>query len=313
MAIQHYINHFLFLLILSSIKYSSPQIFITPIGGDIGTPTIISRQTITVQSNDGTPVTITKINIRPGRNINGGSNRLTPFDLMRLADSRINDFFEAIISRQIQLFNAIEHEEEKREKENKEKEVQKENENNNKEEIPKDNNQNENKNNTIDDKEFELDEKDDNQNNKDNNDNINEDNNNKNNGTTEENKKNNENDNDKISNKNKNKKKIGKLYVDEEVLKKGNKANNVRKNRKKLTRKEIIFSRVCKYIFYSIILFTFYILIKKLLEILDIIDPESSEKNVDINIKNIENKNEETKEKVESEVIVNKERENKQN
>ena len=313
MAIQHYINHFLFLLILSSIQYSSPQIFITPIGGDIGTPTIISRQTITVQSNDGTPVTITKINIRPGRNINGGSNRLTPFDLMRLADSRINDFFEAIISRQIQLFNAIEHEEEKREKENKEKEVQKENENYYKEEIPKDNNQNENKNNTIDDKEFELDEKDDNQNNKDNNDNINEDNNNKNNGTTEENKKSNENDNDKISNKNKNKKKIGKLYVDEEVLKKGNKANNVRKNRKKLTRKEIIFSRVCKYIFYSIILFTFYILIKKLLEILDIIDPESSEKNVDINIKNIENKNEETKEKVESEVIVNKERENKQN
>ena len=39
----------------------------------MGTPTIISRQTITVQSNDGTPVTITKINIRPGKNINGGN------------------------------------------------------------------------------------------------------------------------------------------------------------------------------------------------------------------------------------------------
>ena len=117
----------------------------------------------------------------------------------------------------------------------------------------------------------------------------------------------------KINDKYKNKKKIGKLYVDEEVIKKGNKANNVRLNRKRLTRKEIIFSRVCKYIFYSIILFTFYILIKKLLEILEIIDPEKSEKNVDINIKNNENKVEETKEKVESEVIVNKERENKQN
>ena len=263
----------------------------------MGTPTIISRQTITVQSNDGTPVTITKINIRPGRNINGGSNRLTPFDLMRLADSRMNEFFEAIISRQIQLFRAMEREEENREKENKEKEIE-----NNKEDINKDNNQseNENKNNTIDDKEFELDENDENQ--KDNKDNIN-----------EENKESKENVNNTISNKNKNKRKIGKLYVNEEVFKKGNKTNIEKKNRKKLTRKEIIFSRVCKYIFYSIILFTFYILIKKLLEILDIIDPEGSEKNVDINIKNNDNKIEETKEKIENEVIVNKERENKQN
>ena len=54
-------------------------------------------------------------------------------------------------------------------------------------------------------------------------------------------------------------------------------------------------------------------MIKKLLEILDIIDPEGSEKNVDINIKNNDNKIEETKEKIENEVIVNKERENKQN
>ena len=303
---NHYINNFLFLLIISLIQYSSSQIFITPIGGDMGTPTIISRQTITVQSNDGTPVTITKINIRPGRNINGGSNRLTPFDLMRLADSRMNEFFEAIISRQIQLFRAIE-----REEENKEKEIEKEKEKENKEEINKDNNQNENKNNTIDNKEFELDENDENKNsNKDNN--INDDNN-KNNDSNEEIKESKDNTNNTISNKNKNKRKIGKLYVDENVFKKGNKTNIAKKSRKKLTRKEIIFSRVCKYIFYSIILFTFYILIKKLLEILDIIDPESSEKNVDINIKNNDNKIEETKEKIENEVIVNKERENKQN
>ena len=299
MAMKPYINNFLILLIISLIQYSSSQIFITPLGGDMGTPTIISRQTITVQSNDGTPVTITKINIRPGRNINGGSNRLTPFDLMRLADSRMNEFFEAIISRQIQLFRAMEREEENREKENKEKEKEIEN---NKEDINKDNNQseNENKNNTIDDKEFELDENDENQ--KDNKDNIN-----------EKNKESKENVNNTISNKNKNKRKIGKLYVNEEVFKKGNKTNIEKKSRKKLTRKEIIFSRVCKYIFYSIILFTFYILIKKLLEILDIIDPEGSEKNVDINIKNNDNKIEETKEKIENEVIVNKERENKQN
>ena len=299
MATHHYFNYFIFLLILSLFQYSSQQIFITPIGADVGGPTIISRQTFTVQSNDGTPVTITKINIRPGRNINGGSNRLTPFDLMRLADSRMNEFFEAIISRQIQLFRAMEREEENREKENKEKEIEKDNENN-KEGNNNDNNQNENKNNTIDDKEFELDENDENQ--KDNKDNIN-----------EKNKESKENVNNTISNKNKNKRKIGKLYVNEEVFKKGNKTNIEKKSRKKLTRKEIIFSRVCKYIFYSIILFTFYILIKKLLEILDIIDPEGSEKNVDINIKNNDNKIEETKEKIENEVIVNKERENKQN
>ena len=311
MATHHYFNYFIFLLILSLFQYSSQQIFITPIGADVGGPTIISRQTFTVQSNDGTPVTITKINIRPGRNINGGSNRLTPFDLMRLADSRMNDFFEAIISRQLQLFQALEQEEERREKENKEKEIEKENENN-KEGNNNDNNQNENKNNTIDDKEFELDEE--NNDNKDKNDNINNDNNKDDNKEEKkENKEERKKENIKINDKYKNKKKIGKLYVDEEVIKKGNKANNVRLNRKRLTRKEIIFSRVCKYIFYSIILFTFYILIKKLFEILEIIDPEKSEKNVDINIKNNENKVEETKEKVESEVIVNKERENKQN
>ena len=174
MATHHYFNYFIFLLILSLFQYSSQQIFITPIGADVGGPTIISRQTFSVQSNDGTPVTITKINIRPGRNINGGSNRLTPFDLMRLADSRMNDFFEAIISRQLQLFQALEQEEERREKENKEKEIEKENENN-KEGNNNDNNQNENKNNTIDDKEFELDEE--NNDNKDKNDNINNNNN----------------------------------------------------------------------------------------------------------------------------------------
>ena len=64
-----------------------------------------------------------------------------------------------------------------------------------------------------------------------------------------------------------------------------NKKNNKKKG-KKLSKKEIIFSRVCKYIFYSIILFTIYILVKKLLEILEIIDPESSGKNAEVDINN---------------------------
>ena len=116
--------------------------------------------------------------------------------------------------------------------------------------------------------------------------------------------------NNKKENKNK-KMKIGKLTINEENIKKLNKTQNNKKKGKKLTKKEIIFSRVCKYIFYSIIIFTFYILIKKLLELLEIIDPEKPGQNIDVNIKN--NNNEEKKEKIENEVIVNKERENKQN
>ena len=287
-------------LILILINYSSSQIIINPLNFGNSGPTIITRQTFTVRANDGTPVTITKINVHSGRNINGGNGRLTPFDLMRLADSRMNEFFEAIISRQIQLFNEMEQEEENSEKENN-KETENNNENNNK---------NDQTNNTVDDKEFELDENDDKNKNDDNNNDIKND---KKNDEKNENKEEGEKDsNDKKSNKNKNTKKIGKLTINEDNIKKTNK-NNKKKKGKKLTKKEIIFSRVCKYIFYSIILFTFYILIKKLLEILEIIDPENPGKNVDVNISNTKGNNEEKKEKVENEVIVNKERENKQN
>ena len=293
---QIFIN-FIFFKILILINFSSSQIIINPLEfGDSG-PTIITRQTFTVRANDGTPVTITKINVHSGRNINGGNGRLTPFDLMRLADSRMNEFFEAIISRQIQLFNALEQEEENNEKENNKDNKEKENNQEN-------NNKIENTNNTIDDKEFELDENND----KNKNDNNNEIKNELKNEKKEEVEK----DNNNKSNKNKNTKKIGKLTINEDNIKKTNRNNN-KKKVKKLTKKEIIFSRVCKYIFYSIILFTFYILIKKLLEILEIIDPENPGKNVDVNISNAKGTNEEKVEKVENEVIVNKERENKQN
>ena len=52
--------------------------------------------------------------------------------------------------------------------------------------------------------------------------------------------------------------------------------NKIKKNKKRLNRRELIFSRVCKYIFYSIILFTIYILTKKLLVLLEIIDPDNA-------------------------------------
>ena len=65
-------------------------------------------------------------------------------------------------------------------------------------------------------------------------------------------------------------KKFGKLTTNIENIK------NKNKKKKKLSRRELIFSRVCKYIFYSIIIFTIYILVKKLLEVLEIIDPDNA-------------------------------------
>ena len=291
---KHTFNIFIFLLLLTLINHSSPQILIQ--SGDMDGPTIISRQTFTVRSNDGTPVTITKINIHSGRNINSQEDKLTPFDLMRIMDSRMNDFFEAIIARQIGIFNAIEQAEAKE----KEKEKEIENKNNNEQ-------KNSENNNNIDDKEFELDEEKEGDKNNSSSNNISSSNNN--NEVKEGNDK-------KESYKNKKMKKIGKITVNEENYKKFNQNQNQnnKKKGKRLTKKEIIFSRVCKYIFYSIILFTFYILIKKLLEILEIMDPENTQKNIDVNINNNNNgNNEEKKEKIENEIIVNKERENKQN
>ena len=49
----------------------------------------------------------------------------------------------------------------------------------------------------------------------------------------------------------------------------------LREEREKLLKKQKFFSKICKYTLYSIILFTFYILIRKLLEFLDIIEKPS--------------------------------------
>ena len=49
----------------------------------------------------------------------------------------------------------------------------------------------------------------------------------------------------------------------------------LREEREKLLKKQKFFSKICKYTLYSIILFTFYILIKKLLEFLEIIEKPS--------------------------------------
>ena len=98
-------------------------------------------------------------------------------------------------------------------------------------------------------------------------------NNKKSNTTTEKNGKKIEKKGKKVVKK-KNVEKVGKLNV-----------NKIKKNKKKLSKRELIFSRICKYIFYSIILFTIYVLVKKLLEVLEIIDPDNA---VEIKIENDE-------------------------
>ena len=84
-------------------------------------------------------------------------------------------------------------------------------------------------------------------------------------------KDNEENDKEENGDKKKKLKRIGKITFDEEKVKD---AVNKNKKKKKLSKRQLIFSRICKYVFYSIILFTVYLMVKKLLEFLEIIDPE---------------------------------------
>ena len=309
---------FVFGIFLIIIEGSLQQIIIplNPMIED-NEPTILTRETFTVRANDGTPMRVTRINFqRNSRNLNGGGgDKHTPLELMRLMDDRINSIFEEIISQRIGLkiiFNDFNGG-------NREKEEDKEEENNDKKKDNEEKNKNETKEDieNIDDKEFELDE----DKKEDNNDKIIEQDKEQNKtgqvnktGEIKDNKKNKNNKIDKNRRERKEKKvddktkMIGKLKVNPEALK-------PKKKVKKLSRKEIIFSRVCKYIFYSIILFTIYVLVRKLLELLEIIDPESNIglKDVKINNNQEDTKKDDEKKKREDEIILNKKKENKFN
>jgi hypothetical protein len=312
---------FLSCICLIFFNYSFQQILIpfNPFSSrnDEDGPTVVSKETFTVTSRDGSPITVTRIGIRRGKNINNGQ-RQTPLDLMRLMDDRISSIFEEIIRERIGLNLIMQRPkiEEEAKKENKDEN------NNNKEENEKKDEK--------DDKEFELDEnKDDNKNKKENKtqENVNKTEINKQENKTETNKEeekvqenkttqDNSNKDDKNVNNNNNnkeaevkndkksankKKGFGKLKINPEALK------PKRRAKKKLSRKEIIFSRVCKYIFYSIILFTIYGLVRKLLELLEIIDPETN-----LGLKTVKADNEEEIKKKNNDIILNKQKENKQ-
>ena len=220
-------------------------------------------ETKELKDEDGNNIRITRIHYHKTKNLSGNSEAITPIQIMRIFDDRVNSIFEDLIRQSIGIkmllnglstFDEDENEEEEKifnKTENEVKSIFQEFEFDDEEEK-EDKNKIENKNVTI---------------------------------------KKEKNDKEKMKKKNskkekkeekdkdgKNNKKIGKFTVD-------NLKNKMKKNKKKLSRKELIFSRVCKYIFYSIILFTIYILVKKLLEVLEIIDPDNA---VEIKIENDE-------------------------
>ena len=185
--------------------------------------------------DNGTPVTVTEISYKSGNlvgnnNNNKGRGLLTPFDIMRNFDRRLNSIFDDFFRESIgirHILSEMDKDEEEFEKR-----------------IAKDffgDDNNDNNNNKLDNNKEDID----------------------NNETKEEG------DDNKLKPKEKNVKRFGKLNIDEEKMK-----NAMNKKRKKLSKKQLIFSRVCKYIFYSIVLFTIYFLVKKLLQFLDIIDPD---------------------------------------
>ena len=185
--------------------------------------------------DNGTPVTVTEISYKSGNlvgnnNNNKGRGLLTPFDIMRNFDRRLNSIFDDFFRESIgirHILSEMDKDEEEFEKR-----------------IAKDffgDDNNDNNNNKLANNKEDID----------------------NNETKEEG------DDNKLKPKEKNVKRFGKLNIDEEKMK-----NVMNKKRKKLSKKQLIFSRVCKYIFYSIVLFTIYFLVKKLLQFLDIIDPD---------------------------------------
>lgn len=222
---------------------------ITPIDNDNDNKPII--ETREIKGEDGSNIKITRIHFHSGKNLNGNSQGATPFQIMRIFDDRVSSVFEEIIRQTFginEMLDAVDKDEDNKNSKDEDEggdifdELEKQF------ELEEDDNNKKNKSNTIIDKD------------------KNETNGAKNQTKQTENKK-----GKKILNKKgKNgKKKIGKLSM----LKMAK--NKKIKRKKKLSKKELIFSRVCKYLFYSLILFTIYMLIKKLLEFLEIIDSES--------------------------------------
>jgi hypothetical protein len=262
-------------------------------------------ETKEIKSSDGSPIKITRIHYHKSKNLNGDSEAITPFQMLKIFDDRVNSIFEEFVKESMgisnffhrinmdfdndddfsntggkkrikkmdnidELFNEIDkiekkfalndEDEDDDEKDddfdfkiiNTKNEKSTENKDDEKEYDPKLNDVNQ------DQRQKKIKER----------------KNKKINGKNEERKKN------EKTNENNEMKKINKNEPKDSNIKKDEKPNENIKSKKvkrnKLTRKQLIFSRICKYIFYTMILFAFYFIIKKILEFLEIIDPEGA-------------------------------------
>ena len=211
-------------------------------------------ETKEIKDDKGNHIKITRITYNRTKNLNGYQDGVTPFQIMRIFDERINSIFDDFIRQSMSiklLLNGLSKVDEEDENE-----FEYEYEGN-------DSRKHTGKDDFDIEKEFDLDDDEENEKNKV--DNANNTVRGGNNSTAKSERK-----IKKHSKIGKNYTKIGKLKVNLDNIK-----GKIRK-KKKLSRRELIFSRVCKYIFYSIVLFTIYILVKKLLEILEIIDPDNA-------------------------------------
>ena len=221
-------------------------------------PAILTREIYTVKSKDGTLTKVTKLGFHT-KNLNGKKKRQTPVSLIKIMDNKVNSVFEEIIGQRLGfrfIGDKIVNEKDEVEK----------NENGNKT-ITNDNHHVNNKSSYLNENKDNIKEK------------------------------------EKVRNifqgNNTNEIIPPKIIKDKKggiKKKKGGflkfKYDSIklqkRRSKKKLSRKEVIFSRVCKYIFYSIILFTIYILVRKLLELLEIIEPETNVALKDVKVDNLE-------------------------
>ena len=218
-------------------------------------PIIVTKE---ITGNDGQHIKITRIHYHKTKNLNGDSEAITPFQIIRIFDNRVNSIFDDIIRQSFKsFFNIVENSDDDNSDDDTDDLRQKKI---NKRRNKKYNRKKDGIDEIFDEIEKQFDFVEENQNK------IN-------NGEENKNKEKNDSDNKKNVLSKETKSKNGKSNEKSKVIPDMSKSP---KKKTKLSRKQLIFSRVCKYIFYMIILFGFYWLIKKLLEFLEIIDPDGA-------------------------------------
>ena len=229
---------------------------------DVETPLIETR---IYKDKEGNHIRYTRIQYGKSKNLGGNSDfdNFTPFQIMKVLDNRVNNIFEDIIRQSMGiklLLNGFSINDDildpfKDDDDDDDDEDDEDDEDEEKENGYKKNSKDENKIsiNDVEDKD-DIKEK------------VDE-------AKSKERVENNKNNKNIMNIDSKKEDKIEKKVLEKDGKNKLNN-NGVRSKikKKRLNKRELIFSRVCKYIFYTIVLFTSYILIKKLLEFLGIID-----------------------------------------